>query len=38
VENPVETVKNPENIRGYGGSNIVMGKITQQHFPEKQNI
>jgi len=38
VENSVENVENPDESVIYRGSNMVMGKITQQHFLGKWNI
>ena len=38
VENPVENVENPCAPLFYRGSNMVMRKITQEHFREKPKI
>ena len=38
VENSVENVENLDKSMIYKGGNMVMGKITQQHFRGKWNI
>jgi hypothetical protein len=38
VENSVENVENLDKSVIYKGGNMVMGKITQQHFRGKWNI